>query len=45
MARLVLKREFCVFYKRKTLTEKFAYFKSPLMLCANRYAAAKKRQH
>ena len=36
MARFVLNWEVCVFYKRKTLTEKFVHFKSPLMLCANR---------
>jgi len=32
------------FYKRKTLTEKLVHIKSPLMLCANRYAQLKKSQ-
>jgi septal ring factor EnvC (AmiA/AmiB activator) len=32
------------FYKRKTLTEKLAHFKSPLMLCANRYPTFDQKQ-
>ena len=33
----MLKREFCVLLESKSLTEKFARFKSPLSLCARRY--------
>gem|GEM_PF-6322342 len=41
MARFVLKREVCVFLENKSLTEKLAYFKSPLSLCARRWQQAK----
>ena len=43
MANLLLKREFCVFLESKSLTEKLAHFKSPLSLCARRYAQCQKR--